>query len=209
MNDYNSQRNPLTLKEYGRNIQKLVNYIKSIDDRDKRTQYAYTLVDLMKQINPGSKDTQENYQKIWDDLFIIADFELDVDHPYPIPDKETLTRKPDRVRYQTGAVKFKNYGRNFQLLVEEADKMEDPEDQEKAVIYLGRLMKSLNTMWNKENIDDKTVIENLKSISRGRLDIDLDKVREHNLFDPFVKERPNKGNNQKRRGSNQNRRRRN
>jgi hypothetical protein len=64
-------------------------------------------------------------------------------------------------------------------------------------------------MWNKENIDDKTVIENLKSISRGKLDIDLDKVREHNLFDPFVKERPNKGNNQKRRGSNQNRRRRN
>ena len=83
--DYNTSLSPLILKEYGRNIQKLVGFLRTIEDKEKRTQYAHTLVELMKQIAPTVKETNETNQKLWDDMFIMAGFELEVDSPYPIP----------------------------------------------------------------------------------------------------------------------------
>src|SRR4051794_40497389 len=108
--------NGIVLKEYGRNIQKLVNHVISIPDRDTRTKYAKTLIELMKQINPNMKDTQE-YGKLWDHLYIMANFELDVECPFPLPEKSLLGKKPMRVDYNMHQLHFKHYGRNIELLI--------------------------------------------------------------------------------------------
>jgi hypothetical protein len=209
--EYNTCRPTLILKEYGRNIQKLIDYLKTIEDRDKRNEDAAIMIELMKQINPAIKDNQETSQKMWDDLFIMSNFELDVDSPFPIPNKEILLKKPEPVGYNFSEIRFKHYGRNIELLIQKAISIEDPEEKEAAVIYIGRLMKSFHSIWNKENIDDNTIIKNIRILSNRQLDIDLEKVQSGNLFNSFIKERKGgKSNGKGRRGGgSSNRRRRN
>lgn len=181
--EYNTSQPPLILREYGRNVQKLVEYLKTINDKEKRSRDAETLIELMKQVTPTVKETPETSQKLWDDLYIMSNFDLDIEGPYPIPAKEVLNKKPKRMEYSSHNIKFKHYGKNIELLVKEAIKKEDPQEREEAIIYIGKLMKSFYTSWNKEVIDDSVILENIKTISGGELDIDLDKVKEDNLFE--------------------------
>jgi len=194
MNDYNTQRERLILKEYGRNVQMLVNYLSTIQDKEEKNRSAKALVDLMKQINPSIKEGNEDNQKLWDDLIIMSDFKIDVDSPFPIPKKELLYKKPERLRYKNKTIIYKHYGLNIQLLVDKAIEMEDKEEQEAAIIYIGRLMKSFSSLWNKENLDDETILKNIRELSRGLLEIDPEKVRNNNLFEYLVKEKPRKSN---------------
>jgi len=196
MNDYNTQRERLILKEYGRNVQKLVNYLSTIQDREERNQSASVLVDLMKQINPSIKEGSEDNQKLWDDLFIMSDFRIDIDSPFPKPKKELLYKKPERLGYKDKAIIYKHYGLNIQLLVDKAVRMEDPEEQEAAIIYIGRLMKSFSSLWNKENLDDETIVKNIRELSRGQLEMDLEKIKNNNLFEYLVKDKGRKSNHQ-------------
>ena len=203
LHEYNTGRPELILKEYGRNIQKLVNYIRDISDDEKRKEYSFTLVELMKLINPALKDGNEFSQKLWDDLFIISDFNLEVDSPYPKPEPEVLSRKPGRLEYHNNNLKYKHYGRNIELLIEQATQIEDPQERKDAIIYLGRLMRSFYGIWNKEVVDEGVIADHIKELSRGQLDIDLKEVKENNLFEPTYKERPRRssgGGNGKRRG---------
>ena len=129
--EYNTQRNHLTLREYGRNVQNLVAYIKTVDDKEKRNKYASLLVDLMKMINPEfNKDATEYTQKVWDDLFIISKFDLDVDSPFPVPEVTILDRKPDRMKYSSNAIRFRHYGKNIEILIKNAIALEDPKEKE-------------------------------------------------------------------------------
>ena len=118
--EYNTKREPIILKEYGRNVQKLVDYIRSIPDKDKRTEMAYTLLELIKQLAPVAKEAFENPQRMWDDLYIIADFNLDVNSPFPVPEREILFKKPVRMTYPQSDVRFKHYGKNIEKLIKEA-----------------------------------------------------------------------------------------
>ena len=106
--DYNTQRPQIILKEYGRNVQKLVEHIRSIPSKEKRTEMAYTLIELIKQLTPTIKDQPENPQRVWDDLYIIADFNLDINSPYPVPERDILFKKPDKVDYPQSQVRFKH-----------------------------------------------------------------------------------------------------
>jgi hypothetical protein len=197
------------LKEYGRNIQKLVEYLKTIEDKEKRTQFSYVLVDLMKQINPTVKETQETNQKLWDDLYIMSNFDIDIDSPFPMPEKEILNRKPKQLSYRDSEIRFKHYGRNIELLIAKAIELEDPEEKEAAIIHIGRLMKGFHSIWNRENVDDQAILKNIRKLSHNALDFDLERIVRENLFDPIVKEKKMKGNGKKGRGGSQNRRRRN
>ena len=189
MAEYNTSKPALILKEYGRNIQKLVEYVGSIEDRDKRNHSAATLAELMKQISPDYKESPENNQKVWDDMFIMAGFELDIDSPYPKPSPDVLDKKPERVPYQNNRIRFKHYGRNIELLVQEAIAKEDPQEREAAIIYIGKLMKSFYATWNAEVIEDDIILDNIKTISNGELSIDLGRVKEDNLFEKLYKEK--------------------
>lgn len=188
--EYNTERPMLTLREYGRNVQNLVQHIKNEEDKEKRNKYAGLLVELMKMINPEfSKDAAEYTQKVWDDLFIISKFDLDVDSPFPIPEATILDRKPDRMRYQSNEIKYRHYGRSIQILIENAIALEDPKEKEGAIVVIGKLMKSFYQTWNRDNIEDEQVIKNIKQMSKDQLDIDIEKVKEYGLFDSERRER--------------------
>ena len=168
---------------------------------------------------PSLKEANETNQKLWDDLYIMAGFDIELKGPYPKPEPEVLTKKPERVPYTTNRIKYKHYGRNLELLVLEAIKKEDPQEREDAIIYIGKLMKSFYGSWNKEVIDDAVILENMQSISGGKLNIDLEKVREDNLFERLYKpkrkpnrendDRDNRNRNRNRKGGQRQQRRRN
>ncbi|HEY9489342.1 MAG TPA: DUF4290 domain-containing protein [Chryseosolibacter sp.] len=187
--EYNTERPHLILKEYGRNVQKLVEYIRTVPDKDKRTELAYTLIELIKQLTPTIKDQPEDPQRVWDDLYIIADFNLDIHSPYPVPERDILFKKPDRVHYPQSQVRFKHYGKNIEKLVKEALKKEDPQERQDAIIYLGKLMKTFYGNWNKETLDDSVILKDIQEMSGGALDMTIEKVREDNLFEKLYKER--------------------
>jgi len=178
-------KNKVILKEYGKNIQKLVDYVKTVPEQDKRTEYAYALVELMKQLNPLLKT--ESDQKLWDDMYIMSDFSLEVDAPFPMPAKELLGKKPLPIGYPKGEVRFKHYGRNIEKLIEKAIEIEDDDEQEVALVYIGQLMRSFHSTWNRENFDDAIILDDIKTLSKGRLHIDLEKVRENGLFETSMR----------------------
>ena len=192
--DYNATREDLIQKEYGRNIQKLVKYVKNIEDRDERTSNAYTLVELMKQINPVMKESPEYNQKVWDDLYIIAEFDLDVDGPYKMPEKSSIGKRPKPMPYNNYNIKIKHYGRNIEILINKATKLEGAERDE-AIIYVGRLMKSFQTIWNKETADDALILKNIEELSKGQLTLPIERIREEGLFDSSRRSNPNNNNN--------------
>lgn len=181
MNTGETNKHSVILKEYGKNIQRLAIHVAEMEDREKRTQSAYLLVEMVKQLNPQMKT--ENDQKIWDDLHIMSNFTLDVDGPYPKPEAELLFKKPKIVGYPKGEIKFKHYGRNIEKLIERAVEIEDDEEQEAAIIYIGQLMRSFHSTWNRENFDDGIILDDIKTLSKGKLHIDLEKVREMGLFE--------------------------
>lgn len=187
--EYNSQREPIILKEYGRNVQKLVNYIRTIPDKEKRTQMATTLIELIKQLAPVAKEAQENPQRMWDDLYIMADFDLDVNNPFTTPDRSILQKKPRKMEYPQSEVRFRHYGKNIERLVLEALKKEDPQEREEATIYLGKLMKTFYGNWNKETLDDSVIVRDITNMSKGKLTLNLEKVREDNLFEKLYREK--------------------
>ncbi|AMQ55760.1 DUF4290 domain-containing protein [Algoriphagus sanaruensis] len=181
MEHTDTDKHHLILKEYGKNIQQLVDHVTAIEDREKRTQSAYTVIEIIKQLFPAMR--QESDQKLWDDIYIMSDFKLDVDGPFPMPEKELLGKKPLPVGYPKGEVKFKHYGRNIEKLIEKAIEIENDEEQENAIIYIGQLMRSFHSTWNRDNFDDGIIIDDIKTLSKGKLHIDLEKVRENALFE--------------------------
>ncbi len=197
MLEYNTERPDMKLKEYGRNVQMLVKHLRTVEDKEERNKMANTLVDLIKQLSNGPKDyNQETMQKYWDDLYIMSDFNLEVESPFPMPEKELLGKKPEHLGYLTNEVKFKHYGRNIEMLVEKAIQMEDKEEQEKAVLYIGRLMKTFYTTWNRENVTEEAVADNIKQLSQGKLSVDIEQVKATNAFDVIYKDtRSNNTNN--------------
>ncbi|HNP78013.1 MAG TPA: DUF4290 domain-containing protein [Cyclobacteriaceae bacterium] len=187
--EYNSQRPLIILKEYGRNVQEIVAYIRTVEDKAKRTELAYTLIELIKQLNPTVRESAENPQRLWDDLFIIADFNLDVNNPFNPPERDILSKRPKQVPYPQTEVRFKHYGKNIERLVKEALKKEDPKEREDAVIYLGKLMKTFYSSWNKEVLDDVVILKDIQLMSGGKLSMSIDKIREDNLFEKLYREK--------------------
>lgn len=190
--EYNTSREHIILKEYGRNVQKLVNYIRTVPDKEKRTQLATTLIELIKQLAPVAKEAQENPQRMWDDLYIMADFNLDVDNPFTTPDRTILFKKPRKMEYPQNDVRYRHYGKNIEKLVKEAIQKEDPKEREEATIYLGKLMKTFYGAWNKETLDDSVIVKDIQILSQGKLSLNLDKVREDNLFEKLYREQRTK-----------------
>lgn len=179
------------MKEYGSNVQKLADHIKTIADRDKRTLYAHILVELMRQIHPAMKDNQDYTNKLWDDLYIISGFELDVDSPYPAPSKEALGKKPLAVGYNQHGLLYRHYGRNLELLVERAIETEDADDRLAFVSYIYRLMRSFYSTWNKDNVEDTVLFEQLELLSKGRLARELTYIKENGPIEASPKDRNN------------------
>lgn len=177
------------MKEYGSNIQKLVSNIVDIDDREKRTRHAHILVELMRQIHPNMRDGQDYYNKLWDDLYIISGWKLDVDSPYPPPSPEVLGKKPQRVPYNTHNLRFKHFGYNMGLLIDKAVSIDDADEKRAFVSYLVRLMRTFYATWAKENVEDEAIFQSLIELSKGRLRDDVEIIRTDGLVEGTPRER--------------------
>lgn len=187
------------MKEYGSNVQKLADHIVKIEDKAKRNLYANILVELMRQIHPNMRDNQDYTNKLWDDLYIMSGFELDVDSPYPPPSKELLGKKPLTVGYNQRNLTYRHYGRNIDLLLEKAIQTENEEDRLAFVSYIFRLMRSFFNTWNKDNPEDHVLLGQLEQLSKGKLKTEIDYIRKNGPVDAAPKDR---NSNQERRGGN-------
>jgi hypothetical protein len=172
--DYNTSRNKLILPEYGRNIQKMVDHICSIEDREERNKAARTIIGIMGNLNPHLRDINDFKHKLWDHLAIISDFKLDIDSPYPTPTKEMLIEKPRSLEYNQKSIRYKHYGHSIVLMIEKAVEMEDGEEKSDLVKMIANHMKKSYLTWNREAVSNDEILHDLKALSGDRLDLDPD-----------------------------------
>jgi hypothetical protein len=171
--EYNTQLPKLILPEYGRNIQKLVEYACTIKNREERNKVANEIISIMARVNPRFRDIADFRHKLWDHLFIISNFKLDVDSPYPVPSKEILTAKPERVKYPSsdGKIKFKHYGKFIERLIEKASAMKNGKEKDIFVEAIANLMKKYYLVWNRNTVYDSVILEELEYLSEGKLKV--------------------------------------
>jgi biotin operon repressor len=169
------------MKEYGSNIQKLVEHIISVPDKEKRTKHAHILIELMRQIHPQMRDGSDYSKKLWDDLYIMADFNLDVDSPYPPPPKEILGKRPSKMPYRQKNLKHKYYGRNIELLILKAIATESYDERKAFVSYLVKLMQASFLAWNKDTVQTNSVLQHILEMSEYKLQKEVDAIKEDGL----------------------------
>ena len=197
---YNTERVTLYIPEYGRNVQKMVDYLKTIEDRQKRNEQARAIIKVMEIINPAVHLQDDYEHKLWDHLHIISGFDLDVDSPYPAPAPESLHQQPLPVPINKKPLKATHYGRNIENMIDLIAEKEDGEEKTAMIRTLAMYMRQQYLIWNKDTVADETILQDIERMSDYRIRIpegmQLSKAGpEHN----FVKQ----GNNQNRGKSNQ------
>ena len=194
---YNTSRTDLLLPEYGRNIQNMVNHAITISDREERNSAARAIIEVIGNLNPHLRDNPDFRHKLWDHLFIMSDFLLDVDSPYPIPDKETFAGKPDRVAYPQKSKKYRYYGNILKDLIQHAETIQDEEIKARYVRNIANNMKKAYLAWNKDTVDDEVIIRELKDLSGGKIDLSGEQLvhqNQHNQGSYHKHKRPNNNN---------------
>ena len=169
--EYNSQRSHLIIPEYGRHLQKLIDQATAIEERDERNKAARYIISVMGSLNPHLRDVPDFKHKLWDQLFIMSDFNLDVDSPYPIPSKDILTQKPDRLAYPQNFPKYRFYGNNIKYMIDVANSWEESELKSALVLVIANHMKKCYLSWNKDTVTDEVIFEHLMELSGGKLNL--------------------------------------
>ena len=167
--EYNTTRNYLEMREYGRHIQKMVEYIKTIEDPERRQRNAQTVIELMGFLNPHLKNVEDFRHKLWDHLFLISDFNLDVKSPYPIPTRETLRSKPDPLPYPKRHPKFSHLGKNLELVINKALSTDDEQKRLGFANAIAYYMKLAYNNWHKDQVHDDAIQSELANITNGQL----------------------------------------
>ncbi len=168
--EYNTIRNYLTMREYGRHIQKMVEHILTIEDRERRQRNAQAVIELMGFLNPHLKNVEDFRHKLWDHLFYISDFKLDVDSPYPIPEKETYKAKPQPIPYPKRYPRFSHLGKNLELVIDKALKEENPEKRQGFANAIAYYMKLAYNNWHKDVVHDDAIQSELTNLTQGQLE---------------------------------------
>lgn len=179
--EYNSQRTRMAIPEYGRSIQRMVEYAMTIKNREERNRVARAIITVMGQLNPHLRDVTDFKHKLWDHLFIISNFKLDVDSPYPIPNAETFKTKPDKVNYPENKIKYRHYGKILQKIIEKATEFEKGPERDALVFAIANSMKKSYLTWNRDSVTDEVIFEQLAELSKGKLKLDSSiKLRQAN-----------------------------
>ena len=189
--EYNTSRSKMNISEYGRNIQKMIEHIKTVESEEKRNELAKATIQVMGQLNPHLRDVSDFKHKLWDHLFIMSNFELDVDSPYPKPSRETLTKKPEILSYPSNNIVFKHYGMHIERMIEKACAFEDGEEKNALIKLIANHLKKSYLTWNRESVSDEDISNDLATLSGGRLKLD-DSVRLHNTSDILSKSKKKK-----------------
>jgi Domain of unknown function (DUF4290) len=190
--EYNTTRNHLMMKEYGRHIQKMIEYLMTLDDEEKRQKNAFAVIELMGFLNPHLKNVEDFRHKLWDHLFLISDFRLLVESPYPIPTKETLKAGPMQLKYPKRYPRFSHLGKNLELIINKALKEDNPEKRNGFANAVAYYMKLAYNNWHKETVHDDAIQSELSVLTEGQLEF---------TNTPYVKSyRPNENRERENRG---------
>ena len=169
--EYNSERSKLIIPEYGRHLQKMVEYTVAIEDDKERNKVAKSIIAVMGNMNPHLRDVPDFQHKLWDQLFIISDFKLDVESPFPKPTREMLEAHPTPMGYPQNFPKYRFYGNNIKRMIDEAVKMEAGQLKEALILAIANHMKKSYLNWNRETVDDDVIFEHLKELSGGTINL--------------------------------------
>ncbi len=193
---YNTKRTQLIIPEYGRHVQLMINQIMETRDRDERNKMAKAVIGIMGNMNPHIRDVPDFQHNLWDQLFIMSNFELDVDCPFEKPQKEVLTQKPDRLAYPQRNPKYRFYGNNIKSMINVAVNWEEGELKNALVFNIANHMKKCFLNWNKDTVQDEVILNHLLELSDNKL-----KVSEEDLpltdTSEFLKIRSKNGNGSK------------
>ena len=195
---YNTKRTQLIIPEYGRHVQLMINQIMETQDREDRNKMAKAVIGIMGNMNPHLRDVPDFQHKLWDQLFIMSNFELDVDSPYEKPQKEVLAQKPRRLAYPQKNPKYRFYGNNIKSMINVTSNWDDGDLKSALVYNIANHMKKCFLNWNKDTVQDEVILNHLLELSDDKL-----KVKEEDLpltnSSEFLKIRSKNGN-----GSNKN-----
>jgi len=169
--EYNTERTKLIIPEYGRHIQKMVDHAVSIEDREERNKVAQAIIAVMGNLNPHLRDVPDFQHKLWDQIFIMSDFKLDVDSPYPQPSKELLTQRPEPLKYPQNFPKYRFYGNNIKRMIDVANSWEEGDLKQALKFTIANHMKKSYLNWNKDTVEDAVIFKHLYELSEGRIDL--------------------------------------
>jgi hypothetical protein len=169
--EYNTEREHLIIPEYGRHLQKMVNYAKQLPTKEERNKVAKSIINVMGNMQPHLRDVPDFQHKLWDQLFIIADFELDVDSPYPTTTKEELNERPEPLKYPQNFPKYRFYGNNIKTMIDVANTWEEGELKEALLYTIANHMKKCFLNWNKDTVEDYVIFNHLYELSDGKINL--------------------------------------
>jgi len=169
--EYNSERSKLFIPEYGRHIQKMVEHAISLEDDKERNKVAKSIIAVMGNLNPHLRDVPDFQHKLWDQLFIISDFKLDVDSPYPKPSREQLQEHPSPLEYPQNFPKYRFYGNNIKRMIDAALEWEDGDLKDALIFNIANHMKKCYLNWNRDTVDDKAIFDHLYELSDGQINL--------------------------------------
>lgn len=172
MLEYNTRKEKLVLPEYGRNVQQMVDYCLTIEDRDERNRCARAIVGIMSNLFSNQKDVDDFNKMLWNQLAIMSDFRLDIDYPCEVIKEENLRSKPERMTYRLEPIRFRHYGKILEKLIAIASDMPEEEERRQLVLLLAHHMKKLMLAVNKEGVDDEKIFKDLDIFSRGKIRLD-------------------------------------
>lgn len=169
--EYNTERTKLIIPEYGRHIQKMVDQAIAIEDKQERNKIAKSIIAVMGNLNPHLRDVPDFQPMLWDQLFIISDFKLDVDSPFPIPSREELMERPDPLKYPQNFPKYRFYGNNIKRMIDVAISWEEGDKKEGLILTIANHMKKCFLNWNKDTVEDDVIFAHLYELSDGKINL--------------------------------------
>jgi len=170
--DYNTTREGLIIREYGRNVQNLVTYALTIEDRNKRTKLAYIIISVMQQVNPSSSINDEYYKKLWNHLYAISEYKLDIDYPYEVKKHEKEMHPLKHMEYKENDIVYKFYGKNTELVLKVLADKDPGEERDQLLLIMANQMKELYISWNKNIVSDDIINNHIIKITDGKLKLD-------------------------------------
>ena len=189
--EYYNTKNKLILTEYGRNIQQMVEYAMTIEDRDERTRCVKTIINIMGNLFPHLRDVNDFKHKLWDHLAMMSNYQLDIDYPYEVVKPADLQTKPDKIPYPNRNIKDRHYGNNLPRFVKAATELENPELADKLIGILANQMKKYMVTWNKDNVEDQKIFDDIAGMTDGKIQLNENsfKLKESKDFTAPVKKK--------------------
>ena len=169
--EYNTEREQLIIPEYGRHIQKMINYATTRETKEERNKVAKAIIDVMGNLQPHLRDVPDFQHKLWDQLFIMSDFKLDADSPYEKPSKEVLQAAPEPLEYPQNHPKYRFYGNNIKTMIDVARTWEEGDMKEALVWTIANHMKKCFLNWNKDTVEDDVIFDHLFELSDGEINL--------------------------------------